>query len=275
MRRSIVRRATATVACLALAVIAGPVRAQDGALPLEMPDGNLFALGVGTYPDYIGSNDYRIGAVPLARWQFQGERAVTLIANQLRVNVLDVEGWRFGPTGILRFGRTDVDDDVVARVHEVDPSLDVGLFVGYDWHPAGEPRIRLGVNAWTLWNVTDTENGGWTVGAAVYGAYPIALPVTLLGGAGFTYGSGSYMRNNFGITPADAAASGLGIYTPQEGVRDVRGWLVLLVHLSPRWTVGAGMLYSWLADEAARSPVVSDRGSRQQLVGGVGVMYFW
>jgi len=186
MRRSIVRSATAPVAWLALAVLAGGARAQDGALPLEMPDGNLVAVGVGAYPDYIGSNDYRIGAVPRARWQFRGERAVTLIANQLRVTVLDVEGWRFGPTGILRLGRTDAGDNVVARVHEVDPSLDVGLFVGYDWHAPGEPRIRPGVNAWTLWNVTDTETGGWTVGAGVYGAYPIALPVTLLGGTGFT-----------------------------------------------------------------------------------------
>jgi len=275
MTTPIVRRATAALAWLALVVAAGEARAQEGLLDGALPEGNVAALAVGFYPDYIGSDDYSIGAVPLARWKFQGERAVTLIANQLRVNVLDVEGWRFGPTGILRFGRTDVDDDVVARVHEVDPSLDVGLFVGYDWHPPGEPRIRLGASAWTLWNVTDTENGGWTVGASVYGAYPIALPLTLAGGGGFTYGSGSYMRNNFGITPADSAASGLPIYTPENGVRDVRGWLVLLLHLSPRWTVGAGLLYSWLADEAGRSPIVRDRGSRNQFVGGAGVMYFW
>jgi hypothetical protein len=40
-----------------------------------LPQGNLVAVGVGAYPDYIGSNDYSIGAIPLARWQFQGERA--------------------------------------------------------------------------------------------------------------------------------------------------------------------------------------------------------
>jgi outer membrane protein len=273
MTRAICWSLAATL--LGLAIGASPVRAQDGAVPVVLPEGNLVAVGVGAYPDYIGSNDYSIGAIPFVRWQFQGERAVTLIANDVRVNVLDVKGWRFGPEGILRFGRTDVKDDVVNRVHEVDRSIDLGLFVGYEWQDPRQPRIRVGTNAWTLWNVTDTEDGGWTVGANVYGAYPIALPVTLTGGSGVTYGSRSYMRNNFGITARDAAASGLPIYTPDDGVRDVRGWLVLLLHLSPKWTVGAGIVYSWLADEAARSSIVSDRGSRNQFIGGIGAMYLW
>lgn len=42
---------------LGLAVGANPVRAQDGALPVVLLQGNLVAVGVGAYPDYIGSND--------------------------------------------------------------------------------------------------------------------------------------------------------------------------------------------------------------------------
>ena len=115
---------------LGLAIGAVPAWAQDGALPLVLPQGNLVAVGVGAYPDYIGSNDYSVGAIPLVRWQFQGERSLNLIGNDLRVNVLDVKGWRFGPEGILRFGRSDVKDDVVDKVHDVDMSIDLGLFEG-------------------------------------------------------------------------------------------------------------------------------------------------
>jgi outer membrane protein len=159
-------------------------------------------------------------------------------------------------------------------VHEVDPSVDLGAFIGYEWHVAGQPRMRLGGSAWTLWDVTESH-GGWTVGANVYGAYPVARPVTLTAGSGVTYGSGSYMRTYFGVTPGDSVASGLSAYTPDAGLRDVRGWLVVLVHLSPNWTIGGGVLYSWLADEAAESPIVADRGSRHQFVYGLGVMYLW
>jgi MipA family protein len=267
-------RQVSTLASLGLALAAGPALAQDGPLSAVLPQGNAVAVGVGAYPDYMGSDDYKIGAIPLARWQFQGQRALTLIGNDLRVNLLDSEHWRFGPEGILRFGRTDVKDAVVDRVHEVDMSIDIGLFVGYEWHAPDQPRMRLGTSAWALFNVTDSD-GGWTFGANVYGAYPVAQPVTLVAGSGATYGSVSYMRNNFGVTAADSVASGLPIYTPGDGVRDVRGWLAVLVHLTTNWTVGAGVVYSWLADEAAQSPIVSERGSRHQLLGGAGVMYIW
>jgi outer membrane protein len=83
------------------------------------------------------------------------------------------------------------------------------------------------------------------------------------------------MTAYFGVTPADSAASGLRVYRPDAGIRDVRGWLVALVHLSVRWTVGVGVFYSWLADEAADSPIVADRGSRHQWFGGAGGMFLW
>ena len=248
--------------------------AQDGLLPLAMPQGNLVAVGVGLYPDYIGSDDYAVGAIPLARYQFWGKRDVQLIGNTLSANLLDAGGWRLGPTGILRFGRSDVEDDVVDKVHEIDPSIDLGAFAGYTWAHPDNPRIRVGTSAWVLADVTDSH-GGWTAGANVFGAYPVFTALTLVGGAAVTYGSGSYMSAYFGVTPADAQASGLGVYHPDAGVRDVRGWLVALLHLSPNWSIGGGIFYSWLADEAGRSPIVKDRGTRDQWIFGAGAMYLW
>ena len=40
-------------------------------------------------------------------------------------------------------------------------------------------------------------------------------------------------------------------------------------------TLGAGVIYSWLAEEPARSPIVADRGSRNQWIYGAGVMFLW
>ena len=267
---------TLGAAVLAFAVMTfagGRAWAQDSVIPLALPEGNLVAVGVGGYPDYIGSDDYSIGAIPLGRYVYWGKRDITLIGNTLNVSLLAESGWRLGPSGMLRFGRSDVDDDVVDRVHEIDPSIDLGAFVGYTW-VGDDPRKLLGSSAWVLADVTDSH-GGWTAGANVYGAYPVFQALTLAGGVAATYGSGSYMNTYFGVTPADAQASGLGAYQADAGIRDVRGWLVALVHLSPRWTLGAGVGYSWLADEAGRSPIVSDRGSRNQWLFGAGAMFLW
>ncbi len=248
--------------------------AQDELLSLALPEGNTVGIGVGAYPDYLGSKDYSVGAIPVARYHFWGRRDITLVGNTLNVNLLEGPGWRLGPSGILRFGRSDVKNDVVSRVHEVDPSIDLGLFGGYTWVDPDEPRKRVGATMWALGDVTDSH-GGWTAGGNVFGAYPVLRALTLLGGAALTYGSRSYMTAYFGVTPADAQASGLGVYQPDAGIRDVRGWLVALVHLSPRWALGAGVLYSRLADDAARSPIVSEQGSRNQWIYGIGGMYFW
>jgi hypothetical protein len=35
------------------------------------------------------------------------------------------------------------------------------------------------------------------------------------------------------------------------------------------------VIYSWVADEGGQSPIVSDRGSRNQFIGGIGAMYLW
>jgi len=264
----------AAVLAVAVLVLAdGRARAQDSVIPLVLPEGNLVAVGVGGYPDYIGSDDYSLGAIPLGRYVYWGKRDITLVGNTLNVSLLSESGWRLGPSGMLRFGRSDVSDDVVDRVHEIDPSIDLGAFVGYTW-VGDDPRKLLGSSAWALADVTD-GHGGWTAGANIYGAYPVLQALTLAGGVAATYGSGSYMNTYFGVTPADAQASGLGVYQADAGIRDVRGWLVALVHLSPRWTLGAGVGYSWLADEAGRSPIVSDRGSRNQWIYGAGAMFLW
>jgi outer membrane scaffolding protein for murein synthesis (MipA/OmpV family) len=149
------RALVVVIAVLSVFVVsAGPARAQDALLPAALPEGNLVAIGVGMYPDYIGSDDYTVGAIPLARYQFWGKRDVQLIGNVLNVNLLDSGGWRLGPSGMLRFGRSDVEDDVVDRVHEIDPSIDLGAFAGYTWVDRNEPRFRVGTTAWALADVT-------------------------------------------------------------------------------------------------------------------------
>ena len=262
------------VVLAALTLHGGRGWAQDAILPPVLPEGNVVAVGVGGYPDYVGSDDYSIGAIPLARYVYWGKRDITLIGNTLNVNLLDGGGWRLGPSGMLRFGRSDVDDAVVDRVHEVDPSLDLGGFVGYVWKLGDDPRMLVGTSAWVLADVTGSHDG-FTAGANVYGAYPVVQWLTLAGGLATTYGSESYMRAYFGVTAADSQASGLAPFQPDAGIRDVRGWLVALVHLSARWTVGAGVGYSYLVEDAAQSPIVSERGSRNQWLYGAGAMFIW
>jgi MipA family protein len=265
-------RATAVLALAAMAAPQG--HAEDLAIPLELPQLNFAGLGVGAYPNYFGSSDYDLGAAPFARLSLGGARFVRLMANEMRVNVLDHPNWQLGPVGLWRFGREDVENPVVDKVHDIDDSISLGLFGGYLWRDPQDVRRMAGVSTWVLGDVSDVYNG-WTAGLNAYATQPVAKMVTLAGGAAFTYGDSNYMDEYFGVTPDDSLASGLPIYVPGSGVRDVRGWAAALLHLSPQWHLGAGVMYSRLVGDAADSPLVSDEGSKNQWVYGVGALYAW
>ena len=136
-----------------------------------------------------------------------------------------------------------------------------------------DPRKRFKVGVDFLQDVTDTH-GGYVVGGTMRGWYPLARATVIGLAIGATYASEDYMTTYFDVLPGASAASGLPVYRTGAGMRDVRATLVVVQSFSRSWHVGAGLLYSHLLSGAADSPVVQ-RGSSEQLIGGVGVAYAW
>jgi len=262
-------------AVLILAFMAAPPgHAEDLVIPLELPQLSFFGAGVGAYPDYFGSRDYDLGAAPFGRFSLGGSRFVRLLGNEIRVNLVDSPHWHLGPAALWRFGRKDVENPVVDKVHEIDDALSLGLFGGHVWRDPRERRRMAGVGGWVLGDASGTYNG-WTAGLNAYAMQPVARMVTLAGGGALSYGSGNYMEQYFGVTPADAVASGLPAYQPGAGVRDVRGWATAVLSLSLRWHLAAGVMYARLVGEAADSPLVALEGSKNQWVYGAAALYAW
>lgn len=274
MSESVVSPRALGLAAATLGILVQGVQADDLVIPLELSQPNFFGLGIGSYPDYLGSDENALGVAPIGRVSLGGNRFARLVVNDIRANLLDHPNWQLGPVGVWRFGREDVDDPVVRKLHEIDQSFSLGLFGAHVWRDPREARRQVGVGGWALGDVTGAYDG-WTAGMNAFAMQPVAKMVTLGGGAAFTYASENYMDEYFGVTASDALASGLPFYQPGAGVRDVRGWATALFHLSPQWHLGAGMMYSRLVGDAADSPLVADRGSKNQWVYGVGVLYAW
>lgn len=274
MSESVVSPRALGLAAAMLGILVQGVQADDLVIPLELSQPNFFGLGIGSYPDYLGSDENALGVAPIGRVSLGGNRFARLVVNDIRANLLDHPNWQLGPVGVWRFGREDVDDPVVRKLHEIDQSFSLGLFGAHVWRDPREARRQVGVGGWALGDVTGAYDG-WTAGMNAFAMQPVAKMVTLGGGAAFTYASENYMDEYFGVTASDALASGLPFYQPGAGVRDVRGWATALFHLSPQWHLGAGMMYSRLVGDAADSPLVADRGSKNQWVYGVGVLYAW
>jgi outer membrane protein len=251
---------------------------QAGGFALEVPEvQNYVAAAVGAIPDYLGSDDYTVGAAPAGIVRFgDSERYVRVFITQLSANLLDNESWAFGPTANYRFGRDDdsIDDDVVGRMRDIDGTLEAGAFLSWKWVADVDPRQRFIVSTDFLYDVTG-EHDGFVASGSVRYFHPVSRAITLSGGLSTSYGSDDYTSTYFGVDAADAARSGLSFFDADGGFRDVRANVMAIFSFSPNWHVGAGLVYSRLLGDAEDSPVVDDRGSANQLFAGVGLAYAW
>ncbi len=249
---------------------------QAGGIAFEFPEiRNYVAGAVGIVPDYMGSDDYTIGAAPAGLMKFgNSDRYARVLVTELSVNVIDSRVWNFGPVLNYRLARDDVDDDAVDLMRDIDGTIEAGVLGGWTWIGDDDPRHRFNVSAEVLYDVGDTHEGYIvSVGARYF--QPVTLPLTLSIGATATYGSDDYMQTYFGIDSDNAARSGLSQFSAGGGLRDVRIPIMAIYSLSPNWHVTGGLVYSRLLDDASDSPIVDDRGSSDQLFAGLGVAYAW
>jgi outer membrane protein len=249
---------------------------QAGGIAFEFPEiRNYVAGAVGIVPDYMGSDDYTIGAAPAGLMKFgNSDRYARVLVTELSVNVIDSRVWNFGPVLNYRLARDDVDDDAVDLMRDIDGTIEAGVLGGWTWIGDDDPRHRFNVSAEVLYDVGDTHEGYIvSVGARYF--QPVTLPLTLSIGATVTYGSDDYMQTYFGIDSDNAARSGLSQFSAGGGLRDVRIPIMAIYSLSPNWHVTGGLVYSRLLDDASDSPIVDDRGSSDQIYAGLGVAYAW
>ena len=71
------------------------------------------------------------------------------------------------------------------------------------------------------------------------------------------------------------AQSGPSPFSADAGFRELRLTLGAMVPVSEHWLVGVGVMFMRLVGDAADSPIVDDRGSANQISGGLGVAYAW
>ena len=236
----------------------------------------VIGVVVATVPDYEGSDDYQAAVAPLIKYKFEGSnRYLQLTANKLYFNVLNGENWEFGPMGIYRLGRDDVDDIIVDMMEEVDDSFEVGAFIGYA-KKFGNPRHRINIHLDVTKDITDDGHEG-LVGTfkATYWR-PLGKSSWDMGlGGSVTYADDDYMSSFFSVSTSDAGATGLPEFKAEGGFKDLGISAMTQYHVNQSWHIIGGAQYKKLFGDAEDSPIVDQRGDANQLFAGLGLMYSW
>ncbi|HSX55637.1 MAG TPA: MipA/OmpV family protein [Sphingomonas sp.] len=247
---------------LAATVFAVPAHAQEEAR--REPFRTRVTLGPQLVPGHPGSDELSLRPfVDVARARGDNEFEFEAPDESFGFPVLRASGFAIGPA-IGFEGKRDADA-VGAPIHKVGFSVEAGAFVQTWIGDALRVRVegRKGV----------TGHRGWTgVVSADYVAregddwlFSIGPRITL--------SDTKYHRAYFGITPADAAASGLPVHDPKGGIQAAGVTAGYLRQLSRRWGVATYARYDRLTGDAADSPVARSLGSRDQFSGGIALSY--
>ncbi len=254
--------------CLALGALS-PDRAAAQPQEKEEDDWQVtIGAGVLVMPDYEGSNDLRVLPFPVLALDYKN--IVSIRGPQIQVSIADVKlsddvRLRFGPSARYRQGRDESDNSDLIGLGDVDGSVEIGGFA------------RVGSDRWWLQlsGGKDVANGHDGIVAEVEAGIRFDLTDSLsaqLSGTA-SWADRKYMRSNFGIDAAQAAASGLSRFSPDAGLKDAGAGVGLNYRIDRRWSIGGDAGYRRLLGDAADSPIVSKRGSANQLHGLLYVSY--
>ena len=257
---------------LALACVPSAARADDKPQDTGPDSPWQVTLGAGGiyHPDYLGSDDYEALPFPMVKVEYNN-LYVRTDGPGVRANLIPHGLFEFGP--ILRYGegRSDVEDDVVDRLPEIDDELWVGVFAGYTEKGIFGDRDSLGFEVEAMWAAT--EDNGSTVTLGVDYGYQVTRRLQLSLGTSATYADNDYATTYYTIDAAGASASGLSQFSAGDGLRDVGLKASARYAVTKQIGIGAMAGVSRLMGDFADSPIVDERGSATQFFGGMFLSY--
>jgi outer membrane protein len=218
-------------------------------------------------PSFQGSDRYTVRPYP---WldvrpfgtpeRFHGPR------DGFGVGLIEGSNFQIGPVGQYRTARRESDDPgALHGLGNVPWALEVGAFAEYWWVPWLRTRAE----------VRQGFNGHHGVVADVFmdAVVPVNPQLTMSGGPRVTFATTAATRPYFSINEVQSAASGLPVFAAEGGVRSVGAGAQARYFWTPQWATHAFVEYERLSDDAASSPLVTQRGSASQWTIGLGATH--
>lgn len=225
-------------------------------------------LGASGYfaPEYEGDDSMVFRAVPLVSLGRTG--TVTKFSSRndnISLGLIDNGTFRAGVAGKIIFGRDDDDSDDLIGLDPVRWGGELGLFA--EVYPTDWLRLRGEVRH-------GIRSHDAIVGDVAVDAFTNVTPtVRVSGGPRMSFATADYFETYYGVTPAESAASGLGVYDPDGGIKSAGVGGAVTWQATDRITASVFGEYARLLGPAADSTLVKERGSENQFTIGVSSTY--
>ena len=262
--------ATVTVFDSASAQTAFTLPAPPFELPLLPPVSGNWTVMIGAEgqysPDFEGANHSLFSPVPIFSIrragsvdQFRSPRDNASIA------LIDFGELRVGAVGKFVSSRKASSYSELSGLGDVKAAFELGGFIEY--FPVSWFRVR---------NETREGFGGHQGVVSDFSAdfiVPVTRAITVSAGPRFTLESTKAVSPYFGIDAVQAMATGLPVFDAKGGAQSAGAGAQVKYRINPQWEVHSYIEYDRLLGDAAKSPLVTARGSVNQTTVGIGASY--
>jgi len=261
----------------------GPAYAEQGG-----PGQYNFLLGGGATisPDYEGSDDYDLQALPVLSLGWESDPVIPTGGTGLQLGLHDIklilpksldmglaklyrsEGVYRAHVGVSYNGGREQDDNAALNgMGDIDSHAMAIVGINFDAEDSGWQAAVKFEQA-----ISSDDYGSVVTGEIGY-ELPLAKSLTLTPAVHTTWASDDHMQTYFGVSQAQAATSSHSRYDAGAGVKSAGIGAELNWKITEHWMMNTNVGYTKLTGDAADSPLVENEGSSDQLEAMMMVMY--
>ncbi|MDW7646399.1 MAG: MipA/OmpV family protein [Desulfuromonadales bacterium] len=216
---------------------------------------------IGLYlPEYEGADEYAFKAFPSVDITWR-DQVFLNVRQGLGAYFYRGDKLRLGASVGYTFGRDEDDSADLDGLGDINDGATANLLAR--WKVG-----KVSLDARYEQQITGADTGAQTLASLGYGHRlgPTMLRPALMA----TWASDAYMQDYFGISPSQAASSGLPTHTAEAGLKSVGARLMIVHPLGRGWGLTLLANYHRLLGDAADSPLVKDEN---QYFTALGIAY--
>ena len=216
-------------------------------------------------PNFEGSKKYLLSAQPIISLGKAGSEARFSSRNDnISLALIDDGHVRAGLTGKFLWGR----DNSTEELKGLDPVKWGGEAGGFfEFYPTDWMRVRSEIRHGIR------SHDGVVADFAADAFYDVTPDVRISGGPRLSLATAKYFDAYYGVDAAESAASGLGEYHPDSGLKSVGVGGAITWKVTDPMTASLFGEYTRLMGPAADSSLVKERGSPDHFMIGVSTSY--
>lgn len=221
------------------------------------------SLGAGTIlmPEYEGSNEYELMAVPYFDIKYKDKIAINII-DGIRYKLFDNDNFNFGMGLGYDTGREESDAERLNGLGDIDPSLEGLLYAEYNFK-------NTGFGFEFSKDLIDGHDGMY-IGLEAKHRVILSKKMIIIPSLKLTFADNNYMESFFGVSNLQSGNSGFPVFEAKAGLKDASLYVPLIYKWTEHWSVITTFQYSRLMGDASDSPITENKN---QFMGGLFLYY--